>query len=132
MFCCNSEQASGVARFPKDRVIDACEGTLRSIEATHSELRRDFIESELGNQIWWWKYFWRWVTLGLAPKPTIRSAIYEYTHGNRPVPMKFQVDMTNGGQQEVCKKVLAAAKGSSSNSIYLTPEAASTCNVVTG
>jgi hypothetical protein len=128
MLCC-SQEALGIARFPKDVVIEACEGTLRSIEATHEKLRNDFIESELESQIWWWKHLWRWVTIGLAPKPTMKSAIYEYMHGNRPVPMKFQVDMTHGRQQQICKKVLAAARSSNGNSIYLTPEAASTCNV---
>ena len=127
MLCC-SQEALGIARFPKDVVIEACEGTLRSIQATHAGLRRDFIKSELGSKIWWWKYLWRWVSLGLAPKPTMRSAIYEYMHG-RPIPAKFQVDMTSGRQEQICKKVLAAARSSNGNSIYLTPEAASTCNV---
>ena len=79
MLCC-SEQVSGVARFPKDLVIERCEGTLRSIKVTKTKLKRDFIESELGSQIWWWEHLWRWVSLGLVSKPTIRTAIREWTN----------------------------------------------------
>lgn len=128
MFCnTRRENIEGLARFPVADVVKACQGTLRSIYASRSRMRRDFVDQELQSQLWWWNHLWKWVTLGLIKKPTRRSALNEYY--NRRLPPVFHVVMSFGEQEQVCKRLLKAAQHCQGNSMAVTVKAANTCNL---
>jgi hypothetical protein len=129
MICCTTkrEDIEGLARFPVTDVIEACKGTLRSIHASRSRMRREFVESELQSQLWWWNHLWKWVTLGLAPRPSRRSALNEYY--NRRLPPVFHVVMSYGEQEQVCKRLLKAAENTPGHSMAVTVKAANKCNL---
>ena len=88
MLCCSEQEAPmGLARFPKQQVIDACRHMLKHIADTRRKKQRRSINQELEKQLRSWKRFWRW--LGI-PKPTRRNAIDCYRNA-RPAALGFIV-----------------------------------------
>ena len=125
-----SDGPAGFARVETQAVIDACNHTIEGIRTKRRHLRRGLIDGLLESKVFWWKYLWRWVSLGLIRKPRRKDAIREYRTGYLgPFPYRFQVDMHNGRQEIICERLLNLALSTQGHTMWISEEAADTCNI---
>jgi hypothetical protein len=100
-----------------------CKETLADIYRSRRQMRRQYLQNTLEQKLLLWKWFSRWFGF---KRPTIKSVLYVYLGLNGTMfPVRMQVQFTYGKVEQLCKKVLAAAQATKTNSIYLTVETAS-------
>ena len=116
---------SGFARFDKQEVVDCCTTMITRIRHRRRVLRREKLNAILENQTWWWSHFWKWVGLGLIKRPTIKNALFVYLGKNGEIwPEKWNVKWAYGECEDLCNSLIRTAKACRGNSMFLSPETA--------
>ena len=124
MSCLTDDKTTlGMVRVETNKVIVACNDTLKGIRAYRSKARREYCQEWLKSATTSWKRFW-W----MFRKPTFRDAIYSYYHSDRGFPRTI-VRLSHKLQELECKKILRAAQATTGVSMWLSVDGVNICNL---
>lgn len=123
MFCNESKDVEGMARYSTEKVIESSRKMIKHLKKRRKEHRIKIIMHELRSQMWFYHHLIKWISFGLAKKPNRKSAIKA-----RP-RLDMDVSMSYGGQEEICYRLIRAAKSCDSNSMYLSTRSVRCCGL---
>lgn len=124
MFCCQEEsEILGMARFEKERIVDACNQFLIKIKSDRKFLKKSYINEYIERieslQSRWWWFFGNKSRIRI-----IKSAIKDYNEEGW-VPKSDIVNIYQSREEEKCRKILRTAIKMSSSNMWLSPEGVS-------
>lgn len=121
---CTSEKPLGMIRVDADKVIIACNNTIRSIHEYRSDARRKYCNKWLTAANKSWQRFWRW--FGFS-KPVLRDALIAY-YGPR-LSQAMEDRLTYSLQEQDCKQLLRAAIATDHATMWVSTNGARSCKL---
>jgi hypothetical protein len=112
----------------REDVIKACTETLQGIHRVREHLKLDFCKDALKWRQFWWRIVWRFFGFS-EPKLEDVLSDMELRRGDTICSYADEVSLCHGWQEHRCKKLLAGARASSSETMTLDLDDVITCNL---
>ena len=114
----------GYAEYPREIVIAACTRIEKMILLSRKQVRQQMIDDDLQQAIRKWKCFWRWVTFGLACRPTVDTVRFVNINARRT-----HVSMLYHTQFDAVSRIAAMVRNSQGKLIWLSLDAVEYCDL---
>jgi hypothetical protein len=109
----------------KELVLNCCRAKLKNIYWTRNSLLQTAISNTLKSRIWWYEHFYKWISFGIAKRPTKEDIVRKFFSGSKLTNFTM---LHYESSEAACKELLHICIDCKEDKIWVSPETIFRCD----